>query len=195
MTGRWVCPTTTGSAPPRNGTPRSCMSRRRIVASGDIYLGHYEGWYAVRDEAYYDRGRTDHSAGRHKDRAERLRRCSGSASHRISFGCPPGGSAAELYEDNPEFIAPASRRAEVISFVRGGLHDMSASRTTMTWGVPIPDAAWACHVCLDRRADQLHQPLAVSGRGRAALAFSGRLTRTSLARTYPVSRSLLAGFY
>ncbi len=46
----------------------------------------------------------------------------------------------KLYEDNPEFIAPASRRAEVMSFVRGGLRDLSISRTTFSWGIPVPDA-------------------------------------------------------
>ena len=44
------------------------------------------------------------------------------------------------YEENPEFIAPSSRRNEVISFVRGGLHDLSISRTTFSWGIPVPDA-------------------------------------------------------
>ena len=45
----------------------------------------------------------------------------------------------EFYEKNPEFIAPASRRNEVISFVKSGLDDLSVSRTTFSWGIPVPD--------------------------------------------------------
>ena len=113
---------------------------RRIERNGDIYLGHYEGWYAVRDEAFYDE-------------AELSTRSDGS---RIA----PSGAPVEwvrepsyffrlsafqdrllqLYEDNPEFIAPTSRRNEVISFVKGGLRDLSVSRTTFNWGIPVPDA-------------------------------------------------------
>jgi methionyl-tRNA synthetase len=113
---------------------------RRIAANGHIYLGHYEGWYAVRDEAFYDE-------------SELTTRPDGTKL------APSGAPAAwvrepsyffdlsewqdkllELYESHPEFIAPTSRRNEVISFVRGGLRDLSISRTSFTWGIPVPDA-------------------------------------------------------
>ena len=113
---------------------------RRIAASGDIYLGHYEGWYAVRDEAFYDE--------------DELK--PGPQGTKIA----PSGAPVEwvrepsyffrlsawqdrllaYYEEHPEFIAPSSRRNEVLSFVRGGLHDLSVSRTTFNWGVPVPGA-------------------------------------------------------
>jgi methionyl-tRNA synthetase len=113
---------------------------RRIERNGDIYLGHYEGWYAVRDEAFYDE-------------SELTTRPDGS---RVA----PSGAPVEwvrepsyffrlsafqdrllkLYEENPEFIAPSSRRNEVTSFVKGGLNDLSISRTTFNWGIPVPDA-------------------------------------------------------
>ena len=113
---------------------------RRIAASGDIYLGHYEGWYAVRDEAFYDE--------------DELK--PGPQGTKIA----PSGAPLEwvrepsyffrlsawqdrllaYYEEHPEFIAPSSRRNEVLSFVRGGLHDLSVSRTTFNWGVPVPGA-------------------------------------------------------
>ncbi len=113
---------------------------RRIEASGDIYLGHYEGWYAVRDEAFYDEN-------------ELTKRPDGSLA-------APSGAPVEwvrepsyffrlsawqdrlldYYERHPDFIAPGSRRNEVISFVRGGLRDLSISRTTFSWGIPVPDA-------------------------------------------------------
>ena len=113
---------------------------RRIAAAGDIYLGHYEGWYAVRDEAFYDE-------------SELTTRPDGSK-------VAPSGAPVEwvrepsyffrlsawqdrllkFYEENPDFIAPNSRRNEVLSFVRGGLLDLSVSRTTFNWGIPVPDA-------------------------------------------------------
>jgi methionyl-tRNA synthetase len=113
---------------------------RRIEEAGDIYLGHYEGWYAVRDEAFYDED-------------ELTTRADGSKV------APSGAPVAwvrepsyffrlsawqdrllKFYEENPEFIAPASSRNEVVSFVRGGLRDLSISRTTFSWGIPVPGA-------------------------------------------------------
>ena len=113
---------------------------KRIEASGNIYLGHYEGWYAVRDEAFYDE-------------EELSTRPDGSK-------VAPSGAPVEwvrepsyffklsewqdrllkLYEDDPDFILPAGRRNEVLSFVRGGLRDLSISRTSFTWGIPVPGA-------------------------------------------------------
>jgi methionyl-tRNA synthetase len=113
---------------------------RRIAANGDIYLGHYEGWYAVRDEAFYDE-------------EELTTRPDGSK-------VAPSGAPVEwvrepsyffrlsafqdrllkLYEDDPDFILPAGRRNEVLSFVRGGLRDLSISRTSFKWGIPVPGA-------------------------------------------------------
>lgn len=113
---------------------------RRIEKNGDIYLGHYEGWYAVRDEAFYDE-------------SELTARPDGTK-------VAPSGAPVEwvrepsyffrlsafedrllkLYEENPEFVAPSSRRSEVTSFVKGGLRDLSVSRTTFSWGIPVPDA-------------------------------------------------------
>jgi methionyl-tRNA synthetase len=113
---------------------------KRIEANGDIYLGHYEGWYAVRDEAFYDE-------------AELTKRPDG------SFVAPSGAPVAWVkepsyffrlsafqdrllahYAENPAFIAPSSRRNEVTSFVKGGLNDLSISRTTFNWGIPVPGA-------------------------------------------------------
>ncbi len=113
---------------------------RRIEAAGDIYLGHYEGWYAVRDEAFYDE-------------SELTARPDGS---RIAPSGAPvewvrepsyffrlsawQDKLLELYETQPDFILPPGRRNEVMSFVRGGLRDLSVSRTTFRWGIPVPGA-------------------------------------------------------
>ncbi len=111
---------------------------RRMEANGDIYADTYAGWYSVRDEAYYAEDET-----RLNDDGVRL---------------GPQGTPVEwveeksyffrlsayqdkllkLYEDHPEFIGPDSRKNEVVSFVRGGLRDLSISRTTFDWGVKVP---------------------------------------------------------
>ena len=88
----------------------------------------------------------------------------------------------KLYEDNPEFIAPASRRNEVMSFVRGGLRDLSVSRTTFSWGIPVPDApGHVMYVWLDALNNYVTAcgfPDEAAPRWR-----TGRPTRISSART------------
>lgn len=111
---------------------------RRMEANGDIYADTYAGWYSVRDEAYYAEDET-----RLNDDGVRL---------------GPQGSPVEwveeksyffrlsayqdkllkLYADHPDFIGPDSRKNEVVSFVKGGLRDLSISRTTFDWGVKVP---------------------------------------------------------
>jgi methionyl-tRNA synthetase len=113
---------------------------RRIAANGHIYLGHYEGWYAVRDEAFYDEDELTTKPDGSKVAP------SGAP---VAWVREPSyffdlskwqDKLLALYETHPEFIAPSSRRNEVMSFVRGGLHDLSISRTSFTWGIPVPDA-------------------------------------------------------
>lgn len=111
---------------------------RRMEANGDIYADTYAGWYSVRDEAYYAEDET-----RLNDDGVRL---------------GPQGTPVEwveeksyffrlsayqdkllkLYADHPDFIGPDSRKNEVVSFVKGGLRDLSISRTTFDWGVKVP---------------------------------------------------------
>ena len=113
---------------------------KRIEASGDIYLGHYEGWYAVRDEAFYDESETALKDG------VRIAVASGAP---VEWVREPSyffklsawqDRLLKFYEENPDFITPNSRRNEVMSFVRGGLLDLSVSRTTFNWGIPVPNA-------------------------------------------------------
>ncbi len=109
-----------------------------MADNGDIYLDRYEGWYSVRDEAYYDEKELVTA-----DTGERL---------------SPQGTLVEWtveeswffrlsayqdrllahYRDNPDFIRPESRRNEVMRFVEGGLSDLSISRTSFDWGVKVP---------------------------------------------------------
>ena len=110
----------------------------KMAANGDIYKSTYAGWYSVRDEAYYAESETTLT-----DAGVRL---------------GPQGTPVEwveeesyffrlsayqdrllaYYAENPGFIAPATRRNEVVSFVSGGLQDLSISRTTFDWGIPVP---------------------------------------------------------
>lgn len=105
---------------------------------GDLYLDRYEGWYSVRDEAYYEEGEL----------------VPGEDGEKLSpQGTPVEWTVEEswffrlskyqqqlldLYAAKPEFIQPDSRRNEVVRFVEGGLKDLSISRTSFDWGVPVP---------------------------------------------------------
>jgi methionyl-tRNA synthetase len=110
----------------------------RMKTNGDIYLSKYSGWYSVRDEAYFDEGEL--SAGPNGTRLA------------------PSGAPAEwveeesyffrlsayaekllaLYETQPDFVTPDKYRNEIVAFVKRGLSDLSISRTTFDWGVPVP---------------------------------------------------------
>ena len=111
---------------------------QRMEAAGDIYLDKYSGWYSVRDEAYYDEDETKLT-----EKGERI---------------GPQGTPVEwveeesyffklsayqdklldLYARDPNYVLPRERLNEVLSFVKGGLQDLSISRTTFDWGVKVP---------------------------------------------------------
>jgi methionyl-tRNA synthetase len=113
---------------------------RKLVDSGDIYLGSYAGWYAVRDEAYYAESElTDGPNG--VKIAPSGAECEWVEEESYFFKLSEWGDRLlKFYDENPDFILPASRRNEVISFVKGGLKDLSISRTTFSWGIAVPDA-------------------------------------------------------
>lgn len=119
---------------------KACQSLwERMEKAGDIYLDRYAGWYSVRQEAYYDEKDTE--IGEDGIRREK------------EVGSPVEWNEEEsyffrlsryqdrllqYYENTPDFIGPNERRNEIISFVRSGLRDLSISRTTFNWGVPVP---------------------------------------------------------
>ncbi len=119
---------------------RACQELwRRLRASGDIYLGHYEGYYAVRDEAFYNESElTTWPDGTLMAPTGAPVEWVREPSYFFRLSAWQDRLLA-LYEDEPDFIAPESRRSEVMSFVRSGLRDLSVSRTSFTWGVPVPD--------------------------------------------------------
>ncbi len=109
-----------------------------MAANGDIYLSKYAGWYSVRDEAYYAESET--TIGEDKVR----RGPTGTpvewveeASYFFRLSAYQD-KLLDLYARHPDFVMPKERMNEVASFVRGGLQDLSISRTTFDWGVPVP---------------------------------------------------------
>ncbi|MGH6810436.1 MAG: methionine--tRNA ligase, partial [Ensifer adhaerens] len=128
----------------------------RMGEAGDLYKDSYAGWYSVRDEAYYQENETEL-------RADGVR-----------YG--PQGTPVEWveeqsyffklseyqdkllkhYEETPDFIGPAERRNEVISFVKSGLKDLSVSRTTFDWGIKVPnDPGHVMYVWVDALTNYL----------------------------------------
>ncbi len=113
---------------------------RRMAAAGDIYLGTYSGWYSVRDEAYYDESETEVGEdGVRRGPMGTQVEWTEEDSYFFRLSAFQDRLLAH-YEDNPDFILPRERRNEVVSFVRSGLRDLSVSRTTLDWGVRVPDS-------------------------------------------------------
>ena len=105
---------------------------------GDLYLDRYEGWYSVRDEAFYDEKELIDGDG-----GERLSPQGTPVEWTVeeSWFFRLSAYADRLlqhYADHPDFIRPESRRNEIVRFVEGGLKDLSVSRTSFDWGVPVP---------------------------------------------------------
>ncbi|MGF1630878.1 MAG: methionine--tRNA ligase [Kiloniellaceae bacterium] len=113
---------------------------QKLVAAGEIYLGSYAGWYAVRDEAYYTESELTEGPNGAKI-APSGAECEWVEEESYFFRLSAWGEPLlKFYDENPDFILPPSRRNEVVSFVKGGLKDLSISRTTFSWGIPVPDA-------------------------------------------------------
>ncbi len=109
---------------------------KTVEKNGDLYLGAYEGWYCVGCEDFKtekDLEQPGNVCPLHKKPTEWLKE--DTYFFRLSKYEKP---LLEYYEKHPEFVQPESRRNEVASFVRGGLKDLSVSRTSFTWGVPVP---------------------------------------------------------
>ncbi len=112
---------------------------RRMAANGDIYLSKYAGWYSVRDEAYFDEDEIEERDGR---------------KFTVKSGAPVDWVEEESYffqlsayadrllahyEKHPVFVTPQHYKNEIVAFVKRGLNDLSISRTTFDWGIPVPD--------------------------------------------------------
>ncbi len=110
----------------------------KLVNSGDIYLDKYKGWYSVSDEAYYDDDEIEERDGL------KIAKSSGSKVEWVeeeSYFFKLSSWSRKLldhYKSNPNFILPVSRNNEVVKFVEKGLKDLSVSRTSFSWGIPVP---------------------------------------------------------
>jgi methionyl-tRNA synthetase len=112
---------------------------RRMQDAGDIYLDSYQGWYSVRDERFFVESETAEVGG------TRIAVETGTPvtwTEEQTYFFRLSAYAEKLlahYDSHPDFIAPEVRRNEVVSFVSGGLRDLSISRTSFDWGVKVPD--------------------------------------------------------
>ena len=176
-------------APTTSCAPREQRHKRasqaiweRMQANGDIYLSKYSGWYSVRDEAYFDEDElTDGPDGASSRPAARPP----NGSRRKAISSSLSAYAERLlahYEAHPDFVTPEKYRNEIVAFVKRGLvrsldqpHDLRLGRAGARRSA-------ACHVCLGRRADQLHHRDRLSRRADRA-GRSGPRTRMSSART------------
>jgi methionyl-tRNA synthetase len=111
---------------------------RRMERAGDIYLSKYAGWYSVRDEAYFDESElTTASDGTRRAPTGTPVEWVEEESYFFRLSAYADRLLAH-YRQNPDFIGPETRRNEVVSFVESGLKDLSVSRTTFDWGIPVP---------------------------------------------------------
>ena len=108
-----------------------------MLEKGHIYLGKYEGWYAVRDEAFYGESELVEKEGKKiaPTGAEVEWVEEPSYFFNLSKWQEP---LLKFYEENPDFVYPKTRMNEVVSFVKGGLNDLSVSRTSFDWGIDVP---------------------------------------------------------
>ena len=108
---------------------------RRVAANGDIYKGDYEGWYCTVDEIFVPETQlVDGKCPTCGNKVERLKE--ESYYFRLSKYQQP---LLDFYEKNPDFLQPAFRLNEIRTFIEAGLQDLSVSRTSFQWGIPVPD--------------------------------------------------------
>ncbi len=128
----------------------------KMKANGDIYLSKYEGWYSVRDEAYYDASEISESAdgGKLSPQGTPVEWV---AEESYFFKLSAyGDKLLAWYESHPDFVVPDKYFNEIKAFVKRGLADLSISRTTFDWGVPVPgDPKHVMYVWVDALTNYL----------------------------------------
>lgn len=115
------------------------MLWQKMEAAGDIYLAKYSGWYSVRQEAYYDEADTIVTENGQRIEKEVGSPVEWNEEESYFFRLSKyQDRLLQYYDEHPEFIAPQTRRNEIYSFVKSGLKDLSISRTSFNWGIPVP---------------------------------------------------------
>ncbi len=124
---------------------------QKLIDNGAIYLSKYCGWYAVRDEAFYSESELIDGLAPTGAPVEWVEEPS------YFFALSKWQDRLlEFYTQNPDFIKPESRRNEILSFVKSGLNDLSVSRTSFKWGIPVPnDPDHIMYVWLDALANYI----------------------------------------
>ncbi|WEV40080.1 methionine--tRNA ligase [Lactobacillus sp. ESL0681] len=129
----------------------------RLLKQGDIYLGEYTGWYSVEDEEYFTESQL---AEVYKDDAGNVIGGKAPSGHEVQLVKEPSyffkmskyaDRLYQYYQDHPEFILPHSREKEMVNnFIKPGLEDLSVTRTTVSWGIPVPsDPKHVVYVWID----------------------------------------------
>jgi len=125
----------------RTREPRHMRASQAIwtamAEAGDIYLANYGGWYSVRDEAFFGENEITVVDGERRAPSGAPVTWMEEPSYFFRLSNYQERLLAH-YDANPDFIGPPARRNEVVAFVRSGLRDLSISRTTLKWGVPVP---------------------------------------------------------
>ncbi len=141
---------------PRHKTAAQALWKK-LADKGDIYLGKYEGWYAVKDEAYYDEAETHLN-----DKGARIATASGQpvewmVEETYFFKLSAyQDKLVDYFTRNPDAIGPKSRHNEIMSFIKSGLRDLSVSRTNFDWGIPVPgDEKHVMYVWIDALTNYL----------------------------------------
>ena len=134
---------------------------RRIAARGDIYKGSYEGWYCVACEAYY--AEADLAEGKTCPTHKRAVSWLSEPTYFFKMSAY-GDKLLEHFENNPGFVQPEGYKNEVVSFVKSGLRDLSVSRTTFKWGIPVPgDPEHVIYVWIDALTNYMSALGAIDG--------------------------------
>ena len=110
----------------------------KLLENNQIYLSNYEGWYSIRDEAFYTENELVKKDGKYYASSGSTVEWVKEESYFFKLS-EWDKKLLDFYYNNPDAIAPKSRYNEVISFIKGGLKDLSISRTTFKWGVPVPN--------------------------------------------------------
>ncbi|MFV3076938.1 methionine--tRNA ligase [Niveispirillum fermenti] len=137
----------------RTTEPRHIRSAQaiwqKLVENGAIYLGSYNGWYSVRDEAYYGEDELSERDGQRFAPTGAPVEWVEEPSYFFRLS-DYTDKLMKLYEEQPQFIMPSGKRSEVMAFVKRGLKDLSISRTTFDWGIKVPgDEKHVMYVWLD----------------------------------------------
>lgn len=128
----------------RTTEPRHAETVRKfwndLYEKGFLYKGAYEGWYCVHEETYYaesDLEKNEEGEYVCPDCKRPVQKTSGEENWFFKLS-DFEDKLLEFYEENPDFIRPVTRKNEIVSFVKSGLKDLSISRSTFDWGVPLP---------------------------------------------------------